>query len=120
MARLTIEELATAIGVTRQAVSGWENGHTSPTDDNLAGLRSVLGASFGQVADATFSQLQRLHGRSEELEALQRYVMERQAELTRALADATSQPYARTEPGHIEERATLRPPSTLRRKNGGE
>jgi transcriptional regulator with XRE-family HTH domain len=93
MARLSQQELADAVGVARQSISYWENGVQIPTDVNLIALRHALGSKLGSEADATFSQLQRLHGRSEELEALQRYVMERQRELTAALAAATN-PYS--------------------------
>ena len=93
LARLSQQDLASAVGVARQAVSQWERGEQTPTDANLGALRQVLGASFGSTTDAMFSTLQRLHGRSEELEALQRYVMDRQRELTAALAAATN-PYS--------------------------
>lgn len=110
MSRLTIDQLAKAIGVTRQAVSAWENGHTTPTEDNLAALRSLLGASFESSADAMFATLQRLHGRSEELAALSRYLVMRQDELSAELAAATQQPYAADDAAAIAAAdAPLRP-----------
>jgi transcriptional regulator with XRE-family HTH domain len=93
LAHLSQQRLADMVGVSRQTISYWENGVQTPSGEHLIQLRLALGSHFGAPADATFSQLQRLHGRSEELEALQRYVMERQRELTAALAAAT-QPYA--------------------------
>lgn len=73
MARLSQQELADAVGVARQSISYWENGVQVPTDVNLIALRHALGSKFGSETDAVFSTLQRLHGRSEELEALQRH-----------------------------------------------
>lgn len=112
LARLSQQDLADRVGVARQAVSQWERGEQTPTDANLGALRAVLGASFGQVADATFSQLQRLHGRSEELEALQRYLLDRQTQLTAALASATS-PYGEGDDSDQPEAAAI-PPSRSR------
>jgi transcriptional regulator with XRE-family HTH domain len=92
LARLSQQELAERVGVTRQAVSYWENGGQVPTDSNMAALRRELGAAFGSEADATFVTLQRLHGQSVEIEALSRYLLERQAAFSAALAAAT-EPY---------------------------
>lgn len=91
-AGLDIKGLADRVGVSRQNVSAWENGHYPPSDDNLAKLRKVLGSNFGQMADVASAQLQRFHGRSEELAALSRYLVMRQDELTAELAAAAS-PY---------------------------
>jgi transcriptional regulator with XRE-family HTH domain len=93
LARLSQEDLAKRVGVSRQAVSQWENGGQVPSAANLAVLRRELGSAFGSEADAVFSTLQRLHGRSEELAALSRYLVMRQDELSAELAAAT-QPYA--------------------------
>jgi len=93
LARLSQQDLASAVGVARQAVSQWERGEQTPTDANLGALRQVLGASFGATTDAMFATLQRLHGRSEELEALNRYLLSRQQALTAELAAATN-PYS--------------------------
>ena len=90
LARLSQEDLAQRVGVSRQAVSSWENGGQVPTAANLAVLRRELGSAFGSEADAVFSTLQRLHGRSEELAALSRYLVMRQDELSAELARATS------------------------------
>lgn len=92
LARLSQQDLASAVGVARQAVSQWERGEQTPTDANLGALRQVLGASFGSTTDAMFATLQRLHGRSEELAALSRYLVMRQDELSDELARATN-PY---------------------------
>ena len=89
LARLSQQDLASAVGVARQAVSQWERGEQTPTDANLGALREVLGASFGSQTDAMFSTLQRLHGRQEELAALSRYLVQRQEELSAELAAAT-------------------------------
>ena len=92
MARLSQQELADAVGVARQSISYWENGVQIPTDTNLIALRHALGSKFGAETDATFSTLQRLHGQSLELEALNRYLLERQAAFSAELARATN-PY---------------------------
>lgn len=87
LARMSQSALAGAMGVARQAVSNWENGTSRPTEANLGELRRVLGAAFGNKADATFSALQRVHGRIEELEALQRYIVQRRQELEQLLRE---------------------------------
>jgi len=89
LARLSQQELADAVGVARQSVSYWENGVQAPSDANLIALRHALGSAFGSTTDAVFSTLQRLHGRSEELAALSRYLVQRQDELSAELAAAT-------------------------------
>ena len=101
LARLSQEDLAKRVGVARQAVSQWENGAQTPTAANLAALRRELGSAFGSEADAVFSTLQRLHGRSEELAALSRYLVMRQDELSAELARATN-PYQGDDSGEIE------------------
>jgi transcriptional regulator with XRE-family HTH domain len=89
LARLSQQELADAVGVARQSISYWENGVQAPTDANMIALRHALGSAFGSKTDAMFSTLQRLHGRSEELAALSRYLVQRQEELSAELAAAT-------------------------------
>lgn len=105
LARLSQEDLAKRVGVSRQAVSQWENGGQVPSAANLAVLRRELGSAFGSEADAVFSTLQRLHGRSEELAALSRYLVMRQDELSEELARAT-QPYADDEADAVALRQT--------------
>lgn len=107
LARLSQQELADRVGVSRQAVSYWENGGQVPTDANLAALRHALGSAFGTETDAMFATLQRLHGRSEELAALSRYLVMRQDELSAELARATN-PYQGDDSGEIEA-AAIRP-----------
>ena len=107
--RLSQDALADAVGVTRQAVSGWENGLQTPTGANLAGLEQVLGITLG-VAEATTANdaLRELHGRSLELESLQAYVMERQRALSGAIqAAATPTAERRAVPGRATVEATL-------------
>jgi transcriptional regulator with XRE-family HTH domain len=107
LARLSQEDLAKRVGVARQAVSQWENGAQTPTSANLAALRRELGSAFGSEADAVFSTLQRLHGRSEELAALSRYLVMRQDELSEELARATN-PYQGSDADQPE--AAVMPP----------
>jgi DNA-binding XRE family transcriptional regulator len=105
LARLSQQELADAVGVARQSISYWENGVQTPTDANMIALRHALGSAFGSHTDAVFSTLQRLHGRSEELAALSRYLVMRQDELSAALAAAT-EPYADDEADAVALRET--------------
>jgi transcriptional regulator with XRE-family HTH domain len=130
LARLSQEDLAKRVGVSRQAVSQWENGGQVPTAANLAVLRRELGSAFGSEADAVFSTLQRLHGRSEELAALSRYLVMRQDELSAELAAAT-QPYADDEDAALALRSaaahtvakgdtTTRAAGARRRSSAGE
>lgn len=48
-AGLSQEELAARLGVTRQAVSRWENGTALPTVDNMVELAKVLDASVDEL-----------------------------------------------------------------------
>ena len=124
LARLSQQDLADRVGVSRQAVSYWENGGQVPTDSNLAALRHALGSAFGAETDATFSTLQRLHGQSLELEALNRYLLERQAAFSAELAKATNpyqggdsdQPEAAAMPPALDDTARPATPAPRRRQ----
>ena len=48
-AGLSQEALADALGVTRQAVSKWETGKSSPRSDKLPLLAQILGVEVGQL-----------------------------------------------------------------------
>ena len=111
MARLSQQELADAVGVARQSISYWENGAQIPTDANLIALRHALGDAFGSETDAVFSTLQRLHGQSLELEALNRYLLSRQAAFSEELARATN-PYSGDDSGEPEA-AAIRPAGAI-------
>jgi len=43
--RLTQEQLGAAIGVTKQTISGWENGYRTPDADSLKEMCGVLDCS---------------------------------------------------------------------------
>ena len=45
------EELAEKIGVSRQAVSKWENGESSPDTDNLIALASLYGITLDELVN---------------------------------------------------------------------
>jgi transcriptional regulator with XRE-family HTH domain len=124
LARLSQQELADRVGVSRQAVSYWEHGGQVPTDANLAALRHALGNAFGSETDAMFATLQRLHGRSEELAALSRYLVMRQDELSAELAAAT-RPYTADDDAIAAADAPLTPdapvgPPQARRRDAGQ
>jgi len=46
---LSQEELAEKIGVSRQAISKWENGESAPDTDNLISLADVYGISLDEL-----------------------------------------------------------------------
>lgn len=46
---MTQEFVADAIGVSRQAVSKWENGSTDPSTSNLLALAKLYGVSAEQL-----------------------------------------------------------------------
>lgn len=49
--KMSQEELAKRLLVSRQTVSQWENGLTSPSVDNLSRLRDIFGVSFDAILD---------------------------------------------------------------------
>ena len=51
MAGLTQEELAEKIGVSRQALSKWENGECTPDLENAANIAKVLDASLDELVN---------------------------------------------------------------------
>ena len=48
---VTQEKLADAIGVTSQAISKWENGHTLPDVSMLPRIADVFGVSMDELFD---------------------------------------------------------------------
>ncbi len=46
---LSQEELAQKLLVSRQTISLWEKGQTSPTIDNLIRLKEILGVSVDEI-----------------------------------------------------------------------
>lgn len=48
-AGLSLEELAAAVGCTRQAAALWEAGQTLPTADRLPQLAAALGCSIDDL-----------------------------------------------------------------------
>ena len=48
-ARLSQEELAKSLLVSRQTISLWENGQTLPTIDNLIRLKEIFGVSLDEM-----------------------------------------------------------------------
>ena len=46
---LSQEELADKIGVSRQAVSKWENGTSEPSTSNLIALAKLYGVDAGEL-----------------------------------------------------------------------
>ena len=49
--RLTQEQLAEAVGVSRQTVAKWESGETSPDLEHAAALADVLGTTIDGLAN---------------------------------------------------------------------
>lgn len=50
-AGLTAKELAKEVGVTRVTISRWENGHSSPTVDQLRLAATALGCLVSDLID---------------------------------------------------------------------
>ena len=50
---LTQEELAEAVGVSRQAVSKWENGTSDPSTSNLCALAKLYGIPVEELLHET-------------------------------------------------------------------
>ena len=48
-AGITIESFAARLGVTRQAVYGWESGNMLPTSDRLPAIAAALGCSIDDL-----------------------------------------------------------------------
>ena len=57
-AGLSQEKLAERVGVTRQAVTKWENGQSAPSTENLLRLAEVLGVPANTLLDAAAPELQ--------------------------------------------------------------
>ena len=51
--RMTQENLAETLHVTRQAVSNWENGRTQPDADTLARLAALFGVTLDELVTGT-------------------------------------------------------------------
>ena len=47
--KLSLEELAAAVGCTLQAVSAWERGLTLPTADRLPEIAAALGCTIDEL-----------------------------------------------------------------------
>ncbi|GEM_PF-1963709 len=47
---LTQEQVARRLGITHQAVSNWENGHSVPTPANLTAISGILGISASDLS----------------------------------------------------------------------
>ncbi len=54
---ITQEELASRIGVTRQAVSKWETGNTIPNVDILMSLSELYGISINDILKADLTKI---------------------------------------------------------------
>lgn len=48
---LSQEALGKAVGVTRQTISSWEKGETTPTADHLFKLADVFGVSTDELKE---------------------------------------------------------------------
>lgn len=48
--KLSQEKVAELLGVSRQAVTKWENGQTMPSSENLVALSSLYGVSLDELA----------------------------------------------------------------------
>lgn len=57
-AGLSQEKLAERVGVTRQAVTKWENGQSAPSTENLLRLAEVLGVPANTLLDTVVPELQ--------------------------------------------------------------
>ena len=51
VSKLSQEELAARIGVSRQAVSKWENGVSDPSTSNLIALAKLYGLSAEELLE---------------------------------------------------------------------
>ena len=56
--KMTQEFVAEALGVSRQAVSKWENGNSDPSTSNLCELAKLYGVPIEELLNAASSSLQ--------------------------------------------------------------
>lgn len=56
--KMTQEFVAEALGVSRQAVSKWENGNSDPSTSNLCELAKLYGVPVEELLNAASSSLQ--------------------------------------------------------------
>ncbi|MBE6579467.1 MAG: helix-turn-helix transcriptional regulator [Ruminococcaceae bacterium] len=95
---LSQEELGTLLTVSRQTVSQWETGQTSPTVDNLVRLKEVLGISV----DALLSGGDEVQGEAlQENPPLERYETRMTGEEAKDLVSRMAAPRKRERISHI-------------------
>lgn len=96
-------ELATALGVSRQTVSLWELGETSPFPTQVARLRELMGDQFQPVEGSPVEVQQVL---DEAKDALDAWYLAFRAKLMAAMSDAgLDAPELPDGSGHIEATA---------------
>ena len=67
--RITQEELAEKINVTRQAVSNWENGKTEPDIETLTKIAQIFDISIDELVDGIPTGIKELRGKKSHLYA---------------------------------------------------
>lgn len=77
--RISQEKLAEILGVSRQAVTKWENDKTAPATENLFRLAEVLGISMGEL---TGSELER------EEEKLRKILAKEEEKVTKEMTES--------------------------------
>ena len=70
---LSQEELGQLLTVSRQTVSQWETGQTSPTIDNLTRLKDVLGVSVDELLSPEMGIQAKVPSETIKEEPLERY-----------------------------------------------
>ena len=65
--KLTQEELAEKLNVTRQAVSNWENGKTEPDIETLTNIAQIFDISIDELVDGIPKGIRELRGKKSHL-----------------------------------------------------
>ena len=64
--KMTQEFVAETLGVSRQAVSKWENGNSDPSTSNLCELAKLYGVPVEELLNAASSSIEQLQKNSED------------------------------------------------------
>ena len=64
--KMTQEFVAESLGVSRQAVSKWENGNSDPSTSNLCELAKLYGVPVEELLNAASSSIEQLQKNTED------------------------------------------------------